>query len=221
MKFQRARSEEQKTIRIQQILASANELLNQYPYKDITMDMIAEGLQFSRANIARYASTKEEIFMKLYLEDMLAVCEELIGKCREKGELGISEFAALFAGICAGHTNFIRLGAILDTIIEMNIKVERLAEYKKTMLLKIEDVVQQLLVQFPFLTYETACEIVSILTRYLAGLYPGGHQSPAQKEAIRLSGIPYHEEDFHTSLVRFIEILLSGYQALYSKQPAQ
>lgn len=214
MEFQRARNEEQKKARLQQILTAANELLNQYAYKDISLDRIAEGLHFSRANIARYASTKEEIFLILYVEDMQAVCRELIHACHTNDQLSVENFAVLFADICIKHTNFMRLNAILNTIIEENIKAERLAHYKKIMLQQTEAVVTLLLGQFPFLTGETAYEMVMILIGYMAGLYPSVHLSPVKKEALRLTGIERCQPDFHSALVRFICILLSGYQAL-------
>lgn len=214
MGFQRARSEEQKRIRLQQILTVANDLLNQYAYKDISLDRIAEGLHFSRANIARYASTKEEIFLILYVNDMQDMCQELIHKCQASDQWSIGEFATLFADICVQHTNFMRLGAILNTIIEENIKAERLAHYKKIMLLQIEDIILLLCQQFPFLSGEAAYEMVMILIGYMTGLYPSAHLSPVQKEALLLTGMNHCEQDFYSALVRFITILLSGYQAL-------
>ena len=65
MEFKRARTEEQKRQRLEGIVRTVDDLLDRYPYREITMAMVADELGFSRANLGHYVKTKEEMFLLL------------------------------------------------------------------------------------------------------------------------------------------------------------
>ena len=66
MTWQRARSEEQKDERLRQITDAAEKLFQKKNYAEITLKDIAEQLSFTRANLYKYAKTKEEIFLMVF-----------------------------------------------------------------------------------------------------------------------------------------------------------
>lgn len=70
MDFKRARSDKQKEIRIMQISEATIELLKTKKYDDITLAGIAKNLDFTRANLYKYISSKEEIFLHITLEEL-------------------------------------------------------------------------------------------------------------------------------------------------------
>ena len=63
--FIRARSPEQKEQRIAEIKEAADSLFRTRPYNEITLSTIAEQLSWTRANLYRYVSTKEEIYLQI------------------------------------------------------------------------------------------------------------------------------------------------------------
>ena len=63
--FMRARSAEQKEARMEEIKRAADRQFLERPYHEITLTTIAEQLSWSRANLYKYVTTKEEIFLEL------------------------------------------------------------------------------------------------------------------------------------------------------------
>ena len=61
--FVRARSEEQKQARMAEIKVAADELFCSVPYQEITLSTIAGKLSWTRANLYKYVTTKEEIYL--------------------------------------------------------------------------------------------------------------------------------------------------------------
>ena len=212
MEFRRARNEEQKKIRIDQILTAAKDLFEMLEYKDITLGMIADKLDFSRANMSRYVESKEEIFLLLYIRDMQKLVNELLKVFQNKREIGIPEFAAEFADICGAHTVFLRIGAILNTVIEVNISISRLAECKKLMFAEIQKAAGLLTSIFPFLQGESVFRFIMMFSTYAQGLYPTSNLSETQTKAMELAGMPALHGRFTEDLKEFIVLMLNGYK---------
>ena len=66
----RARRDEHKEERLSQIKEATAELFAKCPYSEITLTTIAEKLGWSRANLYKYVTTKEEIFLEIDAEKM-------------------------------------------------------------------------------------------------------------------------------------------------------
>lgn len=219
MDFKRARTEEQKRQRMAAILAVADRLLDEHPYRAITMTMIARELGFSRANLAHYVRTKEEIFLLLYLRDIAALCDDLAALAQDAGtpqegsepDDGIERFAAGVAASCARHRNFGRIGAMLASVVETNVDAGQLADCKRSMFAYVEQGSAMLAGLFPFLTAQDAGRLVMSLTHFAAGLYPASHPLDVQRRAMDAAG--FAVEDFEESLRAFLIVQLRGYRA--------
>ena len=74
----RARSDEHKEERLSQIKEATAELFASCPYSEITLTTIAEKLDWSRANLYKYVTTKEEIFLEISAEKMAAYYGSLL-----------------------------------------------------------------------------------------------------------------------------------------------
>lgn len=60
--FVRARSAEQKEARMEEVKRAADRLFSAKPYHDITLTTIAAELSWTRANLYKYVTSKEDIF---------------------------------------------------------------------------------------------------------------------------------------------------------------
>ena len=69
MNFQRARNKQAKAERWDEIVNSTLSLFERTSYANITIKDIAQKTSFTRANIYKYISTKEEIFLEIILRD--------------------------------------------------------------------------------------------------------------------------------------------------------
>ena len=67
MSFERARSREHKEERREEIMKAGAELLETMDYEKITLAAIADKLSFTRANLYKYVSSRDEIFLWILL----------------------------------------------------------------------------------------------------------------------------------------------------------
>lgn len=129
--FIRARSAEQKEQRLAEVKAVARELFAELPYHQITLSIIAERLGWSRANLYKYVSTKEEIFLEISADERDAYLDALLAAFPEGCGYSVETAAEVWAGIVAGHRGWFAISDLLFTIIETNVSVERLMEFKR------------------------------------------------------------------------------------------
>ena len=69
MSFERAKTEENKQIRIQQIKDVAIKLFDTHEFHEITLAHIAKGTDFTRGNLYKYISSKEEIYLLITIDE--------------------------------------------------------------------------------------------------------------------------------------------------------
>lgn len=128
----RARTENQKEERMAQIKEVADRLFKTLPYTDITISTIAENLGWSRANLYKYATTKEEIYLDIEQDRMKEYFSSLLTIFPEGCRFSAETVADIWAAQINAHQDYFIYSAFLLTIIERNVTVERLTQFKKT-----------------------------------------------------------------------------------------
>jgi len=210
MEFKRARSDEQKDIRIKQIVTGAMSLYEKSPYDQITMAAIAETLSFTRANLYKYFSTKEEIFLYALTEEMQLWIEDLNVTFENIGYLEKKEFSKLWVKCLCRHENFMLLYSISATIIEKNVSADKLLEYKnicKTNGQTLEGIVKKHMEEISnkqlklFVDYQFA---------YMVGVYPRTNQKELSKDIIEEDENNFSMDQFETAFVKFLRVILKG-----------
>jgi len=127
----RARSDEHKEERLSQIKEATSELFASCPYSEITLTTIAEKLGWSRANLYKYVTTKEEIFLEISSEKMSTYYTALLSSFPEGNNFTPEVIAEVWAGIVNANQDYMRYVSYLNPVIETNVTVERLAVFKK------------------------------------------------------------------------------------------
>ncbi|MBQ5471226.1 MAG: TetR family transcriptional regulator [Treponema sp.] len=130
--YKRARTEEQKEERMSQIKNTADELFKSMPYTEITLSTIAEKLNWSRANLYKYVTTKEEIYLEIEQDRMTEYLDSLLTVFPEGCKFSPETAAEIWAAQVVSHEDYFRYVSFLLTIIERNVTVERLTVFKKT-----------------------------------------------------------------------------------------
>ncbi|NTV90864.1 MAG: TetR/AcrR family transcriptional regulator [Clostridiales bacterium] len=214
MEFKRARSEQQKGIRLAQIANSALELYKEQPYDEITLSSIAEKLDFSRANLYKYFSSKEEIFLMILGTDIKEWGEDVANTMSGFETLTRQEFAHHWAEILFRHKRLIELFSIMNTVIEKHVSVERLAVFKKDMFSNFSMFFEMLQKLLPEMSEEKLRAFLQLQLNYAMGLFPTTIQNEIQKEAIRISGIPFEIEEFVPAFEKFLVVVLLGLEII-------
>lgn len=129
--FIRARSLDHKEERLKEIKQATEYLFKNNPYHQITLTTIAEQLEWSRANLYKYVSTKEDIFLDISKDKMSNFLNSLLAAFPENNNFSFNVIAEVWSGILNANQDYLIYVSILNTIIETNVTVDRLASFKK------------------------------------------------------------------------------------------
>ena len=207
--FTRARSSEQKEERMEEIKRAAERQFSQRTYQSITLSTIAEELSWSRANLYKYVTSKEEIFLELsadkYSRYLGALKAAFPPGCGYSAQVG----AKVWAGILSANTDCLKYSALLSSIIETNVTVERLAVFKKQFHEQV-DGFTALLGQNYQLTEDRAYWLFMTVHYHAVGLYGYCNASPLVMEALKLAGVHLEQPDFRMKMEEFIYMNLKN-----------
>lgn len=115
MDFKRARSEEQRQLRINQFLDTAAALYEQEGYDKVSLTQISKVLNFHRNNVYNYFNCKEDLFLTLILRDLSDAIEDGIATFSQEMKLG--EFSIAFTQLLMRHQRLLDLASITNTTI--------------------------------------------------------------------------------------------------------
>lgn len=205
--FIRARSAEQKEQRLAEIKAAASRQFSERPYHEITLTTIADELDWSRANLYKYVSTKEEIFLLLAGDECRAYFEALLAALPEGCGLTPEVIAEVWAGIANAHRDYFRLGELLPCVVETNVTLERLVEFKRGYYRMVDALSERL----SLLLGADAGRMRSLLEAvyfHAVGLVGVCTSNPLILRAIAEVGVERPETDFRAELSDFIGMCL-------------
>lgn len=127
--FIRARSPEQKAVRMDEIKSAAASLYQNVPYSEMTLTMIADRLAWTRANLYRYVRTKEDIFIELIEDAMGRYFDALDDALTATRGLPVSELADRWADVCVENADYMRYSGILTMVVADNVTEDRVRRF--------------------------------------------------------------------------------------------
>jgi AcrR family transcriptional regulator len=210
MNWKRARSEEQKEQRIAEILAATARLYKKRPFEEITFSAIAKEAKFTRSNLYKYFSSKEEIFLEFLKHDLLLWKKDLMKAFRKNKDYSVEEFAAIWVELFFKHGRMMDLFSILSTFLEKNITLDYMVAFKRTLKDEVLPVAQYICQLFPSLTLEKALSFLNILVAAANGLYQMTTLTPLQREVMEYPEFKEMRIDFRSSYQEMVEHLLRG-----------
>ncbi len=207
--FIRARSVEQKQLRMNEIMEITDKLFSEHTYHEITLTTIAEALTWSRGNLYKYVTTKEEIFLELYLKKQHKYFNDVKEAFANSSDFEAETFAELWAKTLDNNRDYLHYYGILATIIETNVTVERLAEFKKNVMIGLDEVIA-ILERYCCISNDNATYLFWSLLFHACGLNNSCNVNPLVKEAMKMAGIPELDFDFVQGFNRFILMCLKA-----------
>ncbi len=207
----RARSPEKKQERFNQIMEVTNDLFLKHSYHDITLTTIAKALNWSRGNLYKYVNTKEEIFLEIYLSKQ----KEFIDALKETFELKKIDqvyFANKLSQCFDQHRLYLRYHNILSSIIETNVSVEKLADFKIKSYKQREYFFELLQVQCPHLSLKQVKMLFLTLMYHACGLDSHTHGTKLLKDAMNLANLEICYDDYCQLMSNFIIMCLNSFK---------
>ena len=208
MDFKRARNKNNKAKRWNEIIHSAIHLFEKKSYAEITIKDIAKDTSFTRANIYKYISTKEEIFLEIIIRDSGKWINDLQKKTINNME--IDDFLKLWCKTTYKHKRLIQLFTLLPFVIEKNVSLEKLAVFKSKFFKNLEPMHYIIKQAFPNLKQDDIISFVQAQYYFSVGILPVADPDDIQRKALELSGADYVVPDFYNELYNHLKIYLMG-----------
>lgn len=194
-------------------------LFHETTFHDISLTTIAKRLEWSRGNLYKYVTTKEEIFLELYREKHRAWIDAVAEEFAASEMLPPESFAKRWSQVLATHVDFLKYQNILAIIIETNIPLEVLAEFKKNIWMERQSLIDVISIQCPWLTEKEIRNFILLQIYHGSGLYNHIHLTPNLREALRMAEVKVSEVDFATAFSQFFQTYMLGMRAATGKVP--
>lgn len=218
--WQRARRPAQKAERRRAILDAAAALLDRKGFDATSMSAIACRARLSKGNLYRYFCSKEELFLQLYRDELVAWVDRVVAALdAESGPLDPRDVADLLARSVAGAPRLAMMVSLLSGVLEKNVGEAALAAFKGGLREPLDRLVCALAAALPGLTVERAVLMVHLMHSLVAGLWPASNPSPRLKRALARPELRAFEHDFQRDLTAGLRALVLGMLKLESERP--
>ncbi len=208
--FLRARSDEQKAQRMTEIKEVTAELFETHSYSEITLSSIGEQLGWSRANLYKYVSSKEEVFLQLSADARDSYYEGLLKAFKSKKSYDKQEVAKKWANVSDKNRDWAKYGSILVLVVEQNVSYECLKEFKKGFYDQLDVLVKEIAPKIG-VSKEDFPLFFNTIHYHASGLSGLCSINPMIKQAVEELGIKRLKLNFKAEMEKFILMCLNEY----------
>jgi len=217
--FLRARSPDQKEERAQALLRTARAMLSAgTPLSALSLNELARQVGMTKSNIYRYFESREAVLLAILAEEWQGWLDGLRAAPRPRG--GGDELSRLVRRVArslAARPLLSILTSALPSVLEENLSVEAIADFKRLTLAFFTEAAALLHAEAPSLSTEAALRFMSDSAIVIAGLYPHAFPPPHVKGVV--DGDPafaVFRHDYEGELAR---LLLALARALQTPSP--
>jgi AcrR family transcriptional regulator len=216
MTFLRARTEDQREIRRQEILDTVATMLAEMPVASISLNELSRRVGLAKSNVLRYFESREAILLELLLRawtEWLTALPPLFangvvarGDARQRGD----QIAHVIARSLADREAFCDLFSSHASVLEHNVTGQVAARFKHAALANVAALAQQVRVHLPELGDQAwqvcaqlgfAMSAIWVHSRPSAGVVAAGEVDPSLAE---------YRIDFERALETMFATLISG-----------
>ena len=214
MNWQRARTDEKKNERKEAIYKAAFALFKKNGYDNVSFNGIASEAGFTKSNMYRYFSSREEIFLNVFadlFEKWFEDCSKRLQKLEQDEE--IKHFAKTWVKSLMSHPQFLDLTPILFLSLEKNSSFEQLLEFKKlakNLLYKISIEISRI---YPDIQTEKAFKFLTLSYAATSNYWAAASQNEALKKIYQQDEFKELKPNFEKDLTTSIEIIIQGIKA--------
>jgi AcrR family transcriptional regulator len=210
--FQRARSPDQKEERRRHLLEVTRSLLSEHPdVRAFGLNELARQSGMTKSNVYRYFESRESLLLELLQEEWSIWYAELKRAFGAEGQpTALEKVAEIFSHSTASRPLLAHLTSVLPSIIEHNLSVERIREFKRASLELLHELATFMHVRTPHLSVSAFEEFVHLAIMMTTGIWPFSHPSATAIEAIQTPDLTPFQYDFERYLNRGLLLLLRG-----------
>ena len=197
--FVRAHGDEQKAVRVDQIVEAALALYDEIGYDKLTFSKLAKGLGFTRINLYNYFKTKEELFLEIVRREYDALLADA-EKSLPRDTCPQDVYIEAWTSVVSRHGRALELFVLMNMQILRNVSPERQKEFQGYLDDMVGCIAQRVQTCLG-LSEDDAWDLVAHQLNYAMGLYP---------ITLRMHGKGGAQDAFAQRYAGFLETLLTG-----------
>ncbi|GAB04408.1 putative TetR family transcriptional regulator [Gordonia amarae NBRC 15530] len=214
MSFQRARSDEQREVRRQRILAVASDMLEEMPVAQVSLNELSRRVGLAKSNVLRYFESREAILLQLLdaeLHQWAAQVDAMLVETPADRAERIAQVADLMAESIAARPVLCDLISAQSAVLERNISTEVAMQHKYAIGGEVQTVVRAMVRAVPELSEAQAWQVLAYTILLTAGAWPQSRPAPAIQAAYDLyPQLAAGQMDFTDTVRDLIRITITG-----------
>ncbi len=207
-KWIRARSQEKKDFRVKEIVSATAKLYENCRYEDISFASIAKELDFTRANLYKYFTSKEEIFLELLKNDVVNWRIELDQIFNKDKIYSIHDFSIKWVDTTMKNKRFLDLFSLLHLHLEKEASYSNLVNFKKYVTLEYKKVVECITGKIDGFVENIAVEFITFQAAICVGLYQVTNLSENQRKVLDKQEFSFYKIDFREKYIQAVKSIL-------------
>ena len=214
--YLRARSPEQKQERRRHLIDSAKSLLLEIPdVHDLGINELARRAEMTKSNVYRYFESSEAVLLDVLVEEYMLWRVELRRALSRGGKRRgtIEHIARAFSATVAARPLLCRLTSIFPSILEHNVSVERMVQFKHGLLAVRKETALDFHGCIQSMSASTFEDFIHHAVPLMIGLWPLSHPAEIAAEVTARPELATLRYDFQRDLEEGMLMLL---RALHS-----
>jgi len=214
MDWQRARTDDKKNERKEAIYQAAFTLFKKNGYDKVSFNAIAVEAGFTKSNMYRYFSSKEEIFLNVFANLFKLWFEDYCGRLQKfKQNEDITLFSQAWVNSFLAQPKLLDLMPILFTSLEKNSSYQQLLEFKRLSMGLLYTVSLEISRIYPQIKNEKAFRFLTLGYAATANYWAANSQNDALIQLYQLDEFAALTPNFEQDLTDSIAVIIRGLQA--------
>ncbi|GAB3947400.1 TetR/AcrR family transcriptional regulator [Kribbella albertanoniae] len=184
MTFQRARSEEQRAVRRQAILATAAEMLTELPVNDVSLNELSRRVGLAKSNVLKYFESREAVLLELSATELTSWVDDLAaGIAAVPPAAPLAERAERLVDVLVSTISarpvLCDLISSQASVLERNISAETALAFKRSAALAYERMIELVTIALPEIGREGAMRFIPPASMLAGAVWTHAHPTPA------------------------------------------
>ena len=206
----RARSNDDKSIRRDQLIRAAFDLWYTTSFSSFTMSDVATRAGLAKGTTYLYFKTKEELLLALLMRELGNWFDDLRARLEVKERWSPKKLARVITESMRERTTLRSLMTIQASILEHNIGPDAALEFKQFLFARAAVASASLEDRLPFLEPGQGLFVLQSLNALVIGLDQLGNPSEVVQKVLEQPDLSLLRVDFETHLRQALEALLNG-----------
>ena len=215
--FQRARSEEQREVRRQAILATAAAMLTEMPVAQVTLNELSRRVGLAKSNVLRYFESREAVLLELLDSAWREWLAQLDGDLARSVDAGApvavrgDQLATAIAASLTARPVLCDLISAQAAVLERNVSPKVAAEYKRAAIADVTALGRLMLGCVGGLGEHDAFRLAAATVMVAGAVWTGTQPSAAMLAAYEADpALASMRPSFTAALREVLEVLISG-----------